>query len=182
MTTTTRSGFLFILGGLPGTGKTTLARALATRLSALYIRIDSLEQALVNAGLCAAHEIQGAGYEAAYALAGDNLRLGATVVSDSVNPLALTRAAWRKTAEDAGAEYREIEVVCSDAIEHRRRVETRTADIPGMRLPSWTQTIERHYEPWTPHPLVLDTARLTTEQAIDVLMADPAITDRFPPT
>ena len=37
---------LVVFGGLPGTGKTTLARQVADRLGATYLRIDTIEQAL----------------------------------------------------------------------------------------------------------------------------------------
>ncbi len=37
---------LIALGGLPGTGKTTIARELARQLGAVHLRIDSIEQAL----------------------------------------------------------------------------------------------------------------------------------------
>ena len=37
---------LYIFGGLPGTGKTTLARYLAHHQRAVYLRIDTIEQAL----------------------------------------------------------------------------------------------------------------------------------------
>ena len=35
---------LIILGGLPGSGKTTIARELAGQLGAVHLRIDSIEQ------------------------------------------------------------------------------------------------------------------------------------------
>lgn len=40
---------LLIFGGLPGTGKSTIARLLAARLGAVWLRIDSIEQALILA-------------------------------------------------------------------------------------------------------------------------------------
>ena len=37
---------LIILGGLPSVGKTTLGWALARKISAVHIRIDTIEQAI----------------------------------------------------------------------------------------------------------------------------------------
>ena len=63
----------------------------------------------------------------AYAVAADNLALGRTVIADCVNPWPLTREAWRAVAGRAGVRVVEVEVVCSDVDEHRRRVESRVA-------------------------------------------------------
>jgi len=40
---------LIILSGLPGAGKTSVARELARRLKAVHLRIDTIEDALGNA-------------------------------------------------------------------------------------------------------------------------------------
>ncbi|MGO8655704.1 AAA family ATPase, partial [Rhizobium ruizarguesonis] len=37
---------LIIVGGLPGSGNTTIARALAERLNAVHVRVDTIEQAI----------------------------------------------------------------------------------------------------------------------------------------
>ncbi len=120
---------LIILSGLPGVGKTSIARELARRTGATHIRIDSIEQAIRASGLVAG-SLDDVGYRVGYAVAEDNLRLGRTVIADSVNPLPITREAWREVAERAGAGSLEVEVICSDASEHQRRVETRPAE-PG---------------------------------------------------
>ena len=119
---------LIALGGLPGVGKSALAVALAQRIGAVHIRIDTIEQAMRNVGFTVSGP---EGYLAARDLARDNLRVGRTVIVDSVNPWEITRNYWRETAARMKVEIVEIEVVCSDRFEHRRRVESRVADIPG---------------------------------------------------
>ena len=146
---------LIVMSGLPGVGKTAISRELAIATGAVHLRIDSIEQALRSAGW----RVEGEGYAVAYALAADNLALGRTVIADCVNPWPLTRAAWRAVAERSGVRAVEIEVVCSDLAEHRRRVEQRQPDIDGHQLPSWQDVVERDYRPWDDPRLVLDTAR-----------------------
>ena len=62
---------LIVFGGLPGTGKTTIARALALQLGAAYLRIDTIEQALRDCGGIR-HPMDDTGYRVAYAIAADN--------------------------------------------------------------------------------------------------------------
>jgi chloramphenicol 3-O-phosphotransferase len=50
----------------------------------------------------------------------------------------------------------EVEVVCSDEIEHRRRAEVRSSDVEGLMKPAWTAVMNRVYEPWGREHLVVD--------------------------
>lgn len=146
-------------------GETAVATGLAREIGAVHLRIDSIEQALRNSGV----EVSGPeGYEFAYAIAADNLRLGRTVIMDSVNPIEVTRSAWRGVAQRTGRRYVEIEVVCSDRAEHRRRVESRTVDIAGHLLPTWQDVCEREYEAWQAG-IVVDTAGRHIEASVSAL-------------
>ena len=80
---------------IAGARKTTLARYVAWMRKALHLRIDTFEQALRDTG---ATLDRPEGYMAACRVAADNLRLGCDVVADSVNPLDITRSAWREVA------------------------------------------------------------------------------------
>lgn len=158
---------LYSFGGLPGTGKSTLARRLAARIRAVHLRIDTIEHAIRQAGGAASG---GEGYMVAYRLAGDNLRLGLSIVADSVNPWPLTRSAWREVALNAGAQCAEIEVICSDPYEHRHRVETRASDIEDFKLPTWDAVIRRDYRPWEGEHIVIDTAGQTADESFAALL------------
>jgi predicted kinase len=160
---------LIIFGGLPGTGKTAIAQQLARELGAVYLRIDSMEQAIRDCGVVSKY-LDDAGYRVGYAVAEDNLRLGKTVVADSVNPLRLTRDAWISVADRARARAIEVEVTCSDPAQHRNRVETRSADIEGLRLPTWQEVVSREYEPWERDHIVIDTTSGSVAENVNELL------------
>lgn len=157
---------LYIFSGLPGTGKTTLASALATKLSATYLRVDVVEQAMRDVG----QTVEGPeGYMVCYAIASQNLQLGLDVIADTVNPIEITRQAWRNVAVSLGISFVEIEVICSDVNEHRHRVESRTADIPGFVQPTWEQVRNREYDIWDQDHIVIDTAHQTVVASLNTL-------------
>ena len=154
---------LIVFGGLPGTGKTTVSRELTRRLAATHLRIDAIEQTLRAAG----HTVGTMGYAIANALAAENLELGRIVIADCVNPVLASRIGWRQTAFQRSARIAEIEVVCSDLALHRRRVESRTSDIKGLKLPTWAEIVNVDYEPWDQEHLVLDTADSSLDDMLE---------------
>ena len=164
---------MFIFSGLPGTGKTSLSRQMARPLGAVYLRIDTIEQALRD--LCQI-QVEGEGYRLAYRVAVDNLQLGLNVVADCCNPLELTRREWEQVASDNGATFVNIEVVCSDKGEHRRRIESRSPEIPGLKLPTWDEVVEREYHCWTKDRIIVDTAGRSEAECVDTLKKQLDIT------
>jgi predicted kinase len=161
---------LIVFAGLPASGKSSIARGLARKSGAVWLRIDSIEQAISESGAVPGSPGD-AGYRAAYAVAEDNLRLGRDVIGDSVNPWMLTRNAWREAGLRAGAQVVEVEIVCSDIEEHRRRVETRTSEVPGLILPDWQAVIGRDYHPWDRDRLTIDTAGRSITDCIYLVLA-----------
>lgn len=159
---------LYIFCGLPGSGKSTLAQALAQKLHAAYLRIDTVEQALRD--LCGV-DVQGEGYGLCYRIAADNLRAGTSVVADSCNPIELTRREWQRVADHTGAGSVNIEVTCSDAEEHRKRVTCRSTSVPGLQLPTWAEVRNREYHPWTTERIIIDTAGRSETESFNELLA-----------
>jgi phenylpyruvate tautomerase PptA (4-oxalocrotonate tautomerase family) len=106
-----------------------------------------------------------------YRIAADNLGLGRTVVADSCNPIEITRRAWERVAMDAGVSFVNVEVVCSDAHEHRTRVESRAAEVPGLRLPTWSDVQRRSYDDWSVERWVVDTAGRSESDVLRELLA-----------
>jgi predicted kinase len=155
-----RNALLVEFGGLPGTGKSTLAGRLAADTKAVWLRIDEIEGAMRRN--CLSPEQTGvAAYSVAHDVARNHLGRGLMVIADAVNPVAEARDGWRDLAATVGADHVVIETVCSDTAEHRHRVETRISDLPGWVYPTWTQMhrIVAEYQPRTDNRLVLDTAR-----------------------
>ncbi|MGV2083830.1 MULTISPECIES: AAA family ATPase [unclassified Rhizobium] len=172
MRTTENCRMFFIFGGLPGSGKSTIAQALASRTKAVYLRIDSIEQAIRSAEILPqGKDVGPAGYLTSYRLAADNLALGQFVIADSVNPFEITRAAFRDIAAEVKVSFIEVEVVCSDPEMHRHRVESRPSTVEGLKLPTWEDVAQHQYEPWDSPHLSLDTARLSVEESISAIFA-----------
>lgn len=152
------TGTLVEFSGLPGTGKSTLARRLADRTRAVWLRVDEIEAAMRRNGLPPEHTGLAA-YGVAHDVAGSHLRRGLTVIVDAVNPVAEARDAWRDLARASAARHVVIETRCPDVAEHRRRVDHRPNDLPGWTYPGWGEVRDREYEPRADDRLVVDTTR-----------------------
>jgi predicted kinase len=162
-------GTLVEFGGLPGTGKSTLARQLAGRTSAVWLRIDEIEGAMRRNGLTP-RQTGIAAYSVAHDLAASHLRRGMMVIADAVNPVAEAREGWRQLAAEAGAHHVVIETICCDLVEHQRRIASRISDLPGWTYPEWEQVREsaHEYQSRADARLVLDTTRPIADCALEI--------------
>jgi predicted kinase len=147
---------LVVFAGLPGAGKSTLARLVAERLDAVWLRVDTLEAAILKAGIPRSFETGLAAYLGARDVGADHLELGRDVVIDAVNGVEPARRMWRDLAKEFRAKRCVIEVTCSDPEEHRKRVESRAAPTPPLPLPAWEDVVHCEYQPWTEPVLSVD--------------------------
>ncbi len=157
---------LYIFAGLPGAGKTTLAKRLAPTHNAAYLRIDTIEQAIKDYCSIA---LETEGYRLAYRIARENLSIGISVVVDSCNSITGTRNSFESIARDCNSYFLNIEVICSDTLEHKKRIEARTASTENMHFLTWEDVISREYHTWDRERIVIDTAGATVSDTFQEL-------------
>ena len=157
---------LFIISGLPASGKSTLSKLIAKKYNAFYLRIDTIEQGLRD--LCN-FDVQGEGYRLSYRIVADNLKIGHNVVADSCNPINLTRNEWENVAKTNNSIFINIEIICSNKDEHRKRIESRISEVEGLKLPTWNDVENREYHQWETDRIVIDTANKTVEMCMKEL-------------
>ncbi|MBN2119289.1 MAG: ATP-binding protein [Anaerolineales bacterium] len=152
---------LIIFSGLPGTGKSMLAGAMGRDLGIPVFAKDWLEAALLRSGLKPVSEDKSlgfAGYELLTVLAERQLRLGQSVILDSVAGTQTIRSTWRQLSEQYGADWRVIECICSDESLHHSRLQGRERNIRGWHELEWSEVerVKQYYIPWEEEHLVLD--------------------------
>ncbi|MCE1169098.1 MAG: ATP-binding protein [Sphingobacteriia bacterium] len=160
---------LFVFSGLPGTGKTTISKEISKHYKATYIRIDTVEQGLRD--LCN-YNVQGEGYRLSYRLVLGNLLIGNSVVVDCCNPIEMTRQEWNDIGIKGQAKYINIEIVCTDKIEHKKRIEERINDIEGLKLPLWKEIENRYYEEWKDSVIRIDTTMKSKKESVNELIKE----------
>lgn len=162
---------LVVIAGLPGTGKSAVAAGLAARCGAVHLPIDPIEDALLGSGLPPGWQTGVGAYEAARAVAEQNLALGLTVVVDAVNDSEPARDTWRAAAAATGSDLVFVVLALDDAVEHRRRLETRVRDLEHVPEPTWAEVTARAaaYAPWAEGQCLRVDARRPVAELVEEL-------------
>jgi predicted kinase len=158
--------YLLSFGGLPGTGKSTLAEAVGRALHTPVFALDWLLGACMLAALRfpSRESVAELGNELLTSLAQGQLRLGQSAILDSVTGPQMQRR-WQALAESYGVRYCGVETICSDLAAHRARVEARQRNIPGWHEVPWdhVERLRATYRPWGGANLTLDAMRPLSE-------------------
>jgi len=146
--------------GLPGTGKSTLAEALATETSTPAFAGDWLFGALKPHGV-----LRGLSRPTFVAMYNDlletllrrQLMLGQSAILDCLVTDEVADR-WQKAAAEYDARLTVILCVCTDESEHRRRLEGRTRGIPGWHEVGWdhVERMRAEFPPITGEHLTVD--------------------------
>ena len=139
---------VIMLSGLPGTGKTSLAQALASRLGLPLFAKDRLQSRLRVLGL--ADRKTADGYHMMFDLADQQLSLGVGVILDAVFPMAGFRDLVRGMAEDHEADFLPIFCHCSNMGLWKDRFNGRVQYVPDWTPVGWDEVlrIQDYFEPW----------------------------------
>lgn len=113
---------LYLVCGLPGTGKTTVARELASLTGGIVLRTDEIRKQLLSDPQYTPEEKRMV-YDAMLRTAGSMLRAGAVVILDATFHLRKERHAAMEIARKSGSDCVVIEVRCDErtAREHLRK-------------------------------------------------------------
>ena len=159
---------IIIVGGIPGTGKTTLATEISRRLGIAYFNKDLLESTLISNDICSIKELNGVGYALMERIALSELKLGHSVILDCVASYTRVNEHWTSfKAKD----IRYIECICSDQKLHKTRLESRERNIPNWYELTWgdIETIIKSYEPCFEARLNVDSIKPLKENIKSVI-------------
>jgi predicted kinase len=164
---------LLVLSGLPGTGKSELARGIGSRLRIPVLSVDPVESAILRAGIAPGFTTGLAAYLVVEALADSHLSLGQNVIIDAVNAVEPAKDMWRKLATRHSAALKIVECCCSDQALHRARLEARRRGLAvNFREPTWDDVQKRRieYTPWA-EPLLEVDAIASCESNVNRVLA-----------
>ena len=159
---------LIAMAGLPGTGKSTIAAVLGGRLGASVVSVDPIENAILSAGIDDDQPTGLAAYLVAETIAGLVLDSGHHVIVDAVNAVDPAREQWVTLALEKGEALRFIEVMCSDPMLHRERLESRYRDLTHVDEPTWhavEQSLDEYSE-WSGSSAAIPRIRLDTVNSL----------------
>ncbi len=156
--------FLLQMAGLPGSGKSALARLIGRRAGAVVIDKDVLKTAVLEAGIEDDAAAGGLAYEAFFALAGHLLGQGLSVILDSPSFWDSIPARGTAIAAERQVPYYFIECLCPDHDELARRL----ADRPRLRSNPGEEALDAGWQTFVPKGAYL---RIDTTQPIERCLA-----------
>lgn len=156
--------FVVVIGGAPGTGKSTLAARLARTLGWVHLRSDEVRRGVGAAG-CARRGVPDEGrytaeltrrtYAALMERAASHLRGGCSVILDATFGDARDRRAARRVADATYSDLVELECHApADVVRERVRERERRQDDLSEAGPGVAEALRRRRTPWPQaHPI-----------------------------
>ena len=134
---------LIVMRGYPGTGKSTIARAISAALHAPLIDRDILRQKAVDIFGNLPH-VGRFSYELMFALTEEQLSLGLSVVVDTPLTYRTTYEQAKELAQTFHAPMLVVHCQCSPEVQ-KRRLEGRVGKVSEFQITSWEEWM--HWKP-----------------------------------
>lgn len=158
-TLTMQNKSIFVLmRGYPGTGKSTIARAIATALRAPLIDRDIIRQKAVDI-FGNVHEVGRFSYELMFALTEEQLSLGLSVVVDTPLTYRETYEKSLKLADTFSVPMLVVHCQCPPEVQ-KRRLEGRKGTVSEFQITSWEEWLrwKPRFEEFDDHGCMIDTS------------------------
>ncbi len=169
---------LILFTGMPGSGKTTLARMVARHLKLPLFSKDRVQRILRDHHLAA--ENTGDGYYIILDMADEQLSLGVSVILDATFPLDHFRTVASEMAIRHQARFCAFYCYCSDDAEWHRRMTDRVQYVPGWKPVGWDDVLRmrQYYQPWNENAMMLDSIQPPQENFAMALQGIATATQR----
>jgi predicted kinase len=169
---------LILFAGMPGGGKTTLARTVAHKLRLPVFAKDRVQRVLRDHNLAA--DNSGDGYYVILDMADEQLGLGLSCILDATFPLDHFRTVASEIAQRHQARFCAIYCYCSDDHVWQERMRNRVHYVPGWKPVGWDDVLRmrEYYQPWNDNALFIDSMRSPEENMPLVLNYIAAATAR----
>ena len=149
---------LVVMRGYPGTGKSTIARAISTALHAPLIDRDILRQKAVDIFGNLPH-VGRFSYELMFALAEEQLSLGLSVVVDTPLTYRTTYEQAKELAQTFHAPMVVVHCQCPPEVQ-KRRLEGRVGKVSQFQITSWKEWMQwkPRFEDFDDDGCIIDTS------------------------
>ncbi len=149
---------LIVMRGYPGTGKSTIARAISAALHAPLIDRDILRQKAVDIFGNLPH-VGRFSYELMFALTEEQLSLGLSVVVDTPLTYRTTYEQAKELAQTFHAPMLVVHCQCSPEVQ-KRRLEGRVGKVSEFQITSWEEWMQwkPRFEDFDDEGCIIDTS------------------------
>lgn len=171
-----------VMRGYPGTGKSTIARAIAAALRVPLIDRDIIRQQAVDI-FGDLPQVGRFSYELMFALAAKQLELGLSVVVDTTLTYRATFEQARALANHYAVPMLVVHCQCSPEVQ-QRRLEGRKGKVSEFQITSWEEWLQwkPRFEDFEDDGCIIDTSNPLDDSLAKIMHRVHELNQHIPPT